>query len=78
MKVDEQYERAVGIMVVQQRASTSFLQRHLGIGYNAAARLMERAEDQGIVARPNYVGKREVLLKPTPPANPRFSTPEAS
>lgn len=60
-ELDSQYERAVGILVISKRASTSFLQRRLGIGYNAAARLMERAEDEGIVSRPNHVGKREVL-----------------
>ena len=58
---DAQYEQAVGILVLSGRGSTSFIQRKLGIGYNAASRLIERAEDDGILAKPNYVGKREVI-----------------
>ncbi len=58
---DEKYEQAVGLLILSQRASTSFLQRKLALGYNAAARLIERAEDEGIVSRPDHVGKREVL-----------------
>lgn len=61
---DERYEQAVGILILSQRASTSFLQRKLGIGYNAAARLIERAEDDGIISASNYIGKREVLATP--------------
>lgn len=57
------YERAVGILVLSGRGSTSFIQRKLGIGYNAAARLIERAEAEGILAPPNHVGKREVLVR---------------
>lgn len=61
------YQRAVGIMVLSNRVSTSYLQRELGIGYNAAARLVERAEADGISALPNEVGKRELLAKPQRP-----------
>jgi len=60
-KRDEKYEQAVGLLVLTGKASTSFLQRKLGLGYNAAARLMERAEEEGLVSRPNHVGKRDVL-----------------
>ena len=58
---DELYQEAVAIVVREQRASTSFVQRHLQIGYNRAARLIERMETEGIVSSPDRVGKREVL-----------------
>lgn len=59
---DADYDRAIGILVRTKRASTSLIQRDIGIGYNAAAKLMERAEADGFVSRPNEVGKREVML----------------
>jgi S-DNA-T family DNA segregation ATPase FtsK/SpoIIIE len=58
----EAYERAVGVMITHQKVSTSYIQRKLAIGYNKAALLVERAEKAGIIAAPNHVGKREVLL----------------
>ena len=58
---DELYSQAVSLVVREQRASTSFVQRHLQIGYNRAARLIERMESEGIVSSPDRVGKREVL-----------------
>jgi S-DNA-T family DNA segregation ATPase FtsK/SpoIIIE len=58
---DELYQEAVAIVLREQRASTSFVQRHLQIGYNRAARLIERMETEGIVSAPDRVGKREVL-----------------
>jgi S-DNA-T family DNA segregation ATPase FtsK/SpoIIIE len=58
----EAYERAVGVMITHQKVSTSYIQRKLGISYNKARILVERAEKAGIVAPPNYVGKREILL----------------
>ncbi len=62
---DEKYEQAVGLMVLTGRASTSFLQRKLRIGsYLKAVRLMQRAEDDGIVTRPNFVGRRDVIARP--------------
>jgi S-DNA-T family DNA segregation ATPase FtsK/SpoIIIE len=45
----------------ERKASTSFIQRHLQIGYNRAARIMEQMEKDGIVGAPNHVGKREIL-----------------
>ena len=47
------------------KASTSFLQRHLNIGYNRAAKLIEQMEKEGIVGAANHVGRREVLVRRT-------------
>ena len=58
---DELYEKAVEIIKLEGRASTSFLQRKLQIGYNRAARIMETMEKEGIVGQANHVGKREIL-----------------
>jgi S-DNA-T family DNA segregation ATPase FtsK/SpoIIIE len=43
------------------RASTSYVQRRLSIGYNRAARLIEQMEEQGVISPPNHAGKREIL-----------------
>ena len=61
--VDDLYDKAVNIVVTEKRASTSFIQRHLQIGYNRAARIIEQMEREGIVSEGNHVGKREVLKK---------------
>ncbi len=58
---DELYNEAVNIIKTEGRASTSFLQRKLQIGYNRAARIMEMMEKEGIVGQANHVGKREIL-----------------
>ena len=58
---DELYQQAVDIIKAEGKASTSFLQRKLQIGYNRAARIMETMEKEGIVGRANHVGKREIL-----------------
>jgi len=58
---DELYSKAVDIIKTEGKASTSFLQRKLQIGYNRAARIMETMEKQGIVGQANHVGKREIL-----------------
>ena len=47
------------------KASTSFVHRHLNIGYNRAAKLIEQMEKEGIVSAANHVGKREVLVRRT-------------
>ena len=58
---DELYTKAVEIIKNEGKASTSFLQRKLQIGYNRAARIMETMEENGIVGQANHVGKREIL-----------------
>ena len=59
---DELYDQALSIILREQKASTSFIQRHLQIGYNRAARIIEKMEDEGVVSKPNHVGKREILM----------------
>lgn len=59
---DELYDQAVALVKREHRASTSFIQRHLQIGYNRAARIIERMEAQGVVSPADRVGKREVLM----------------
>jgi len=56
------YRRAVQIVAESQKASTSYIQRQLRIGYNNAARLIERMEKDGYVGRADHVGRREVLI----------------
>jgi S-DNA-T family DNA segregation ATPase FtsK/SpoIIIE len=56
------YEQAVAVVVREGKASTSFIQRHLQIGYNRAAKLIEQMEKDGVVSQANHVGKREVLI----------------
>ena len=58
---DELYFKALEILKLEKKASTSFLQRRLQIGYNRAARIMEMMEKEGIVSQANHVGKREIL-----------------
>jgi len=58
---DELYPQAVDIIKKEGKASTSFLQRKLQIGYNRAARIIDMMEEKGIVSKANHVGKREVL-----------------
>jgi len=60
---DDLYDQAVALVAREGKASTSFVQRHLQIGYNRAARIIERMEQEGMVSRANHVGKREVLLR---------------
>jgi S-DNA-T family DNA segregation ATPase FtsK/SpoIIIE len=55
------YDQAVAVVLREGKASTSFIQRHLQIGYNRAARLIEQMEKEGVVSQANHVGKREVL-----------------
>ncbi len=58
---DELYQSAVDIIRSEGKASTSFLQRKLQIGYNRAARIIDMMENEGIVSKANHVGKRDVL-----------------
>jgi S-DNA-T family DNA segregation ATPase FtsK/SpoIIIE len=60
---DVLYDQAVALICRERRASTSFVQRHLQIGYNRAARIIERMETEGVISRANHVGKREVLAR---------------
>jgi S-DNA-T family DNA segregation ATPase FtsK/SpoIIIE len=60
---DDLYDQAVAIITRERKASTSFIQRHLQIGYNRAARIIERMEAEGVVSPANHVGKREVLAR---------------
>jgi len=60
---DALYDQAVALVCRERKASTSFIQRHLQIGYNRAARIIERMESEGVVSAANHVGKREVLAR---------------
>ncbi|AYJ87949.1 DNA translocase FtsK [Sphingomonas paeninsulae] len=59
---DQAYRKARQLVAESQKASTSWLQRQLRVGYNSAARLIERMETDGLVSRPDHVGRREVLM----------------
>ena len=60
---DELYSKAVNIVIKQQKVSTSYVQRYLQIGYNRAARIIEKMEEDGIISEANNAGKRHVLKK---------------
>ncbi len=60
---DDLYGKAVEIVVKQQKVSTSYIQRYLQIGYNRAARIIEKMEEDGIISEANNAGKRYVLKK---------------
>jgi S-DNA-T family DNA segregation ATPase FtsK/SpoIIIE len=57
------FDQAVDLVAREGKASTSFIQRYLNIGYNRAAKLIEQMEKEGIVGPANHVGKREVLVR---------------
>ena len=59
---DELYDKAVNIVLSDKKASTSYIQRRLSVGYNKAATLIERMEQEGIISPANHAGKREVLI----------------
>ncbi len=65
------YQQAIAIVKRDRKASTSYIQRRLQIGYNRAATIMERMEGEGIVGQPNHAGKREILI-PENPADDRY------
>jgi DNA segregation ATPase FtsK/SpoIIIE, S-DNA-T family len=56
------YQQAVQIVLRDRKASTSYIQRRLQIGYNRAASIMERMEEEGVVGAANHAGKREILV----------------
>jgi S-DNA-T family DNA segregation ATPase FtsK/SpoIIIE len=59
---DDLFDKAVQIVARERKVSTSYIQRRLQIGYNRAARLIERMEEDGMISKPNHQGKREILL----------------
>ncbi|MEQ1769240.1 MAG: DNA translocase FtsK, partial [Devosia sp.] len=59
---DELYDKAVNIVLQDKKVSTSYVQRRLAIGYNKAASLIERMEQEGVISGPNHSGKREILV----------------
>src|SRR5680860_1527235 len=59
---DDLYDQAVAIVLRDRKASTSYVQRRLGIGYNRAATLVERMENEGLIGPANHAGKREILV----------------
>ncbi|CAN0591590.1 unnamed protein product, partial [Laminaria digitata] len=59
---DELYDKAVQIVITDKKASTSYIQRRLAIGYNKAATLIERMEEDGVIGQANHAGKREILI----------------
>ena len=62
-EVDALYTKAVDIVVSQQKVSTSYIQRYLQIGYNRAARIVEKMEEEGVISEANNAGKRQVIKK---------------
>ncbi len=60
---DALYDDAVALVCRERKASTSFVQRHLSIGYNRAARIVDQMEAEGVISAANHVGKREVLAR---------------
>ena len=61
------YDQAVAVVTRDRKASTSYIQRRLQIGYNRAASLIERMEQEGVVTAANHAGKRDILVGPPPP-----------
>jgi S-DNA-T family DNA segregation ATPase FtsK/SpoIIIE len=59
---DDPYDQAVAVVLRDGKASTSYIQRRLGIGYNKAASIIERMEQEGVVGPANHAGKREILV----------------
>jgi len=59
---DDLYDKAVNIVLNDKKASTSYIQRRLSIGYNRAATLIEKMENEGVISPANHAGKREILV----------------
>ena len=68
---DDPYDQAVAIVLRDGKASTSYIQRRLGIGYNRAASLIERMENEGVISPANHAGKREILVPTEDDIDPR-------
>ncbi len=60
---DEIYDKAVKLVIQEQKASTSFIQRHFRIGYNRAATIIEKMEENNVISKPGRAGKREILTE---------------
>jgi len=60
---DSLYRQALELVLSERKGSTSFIQRHLKIGYNRAATIIEQMEQAGVVSAANHVGKREILIE---------------
>jgi len=63
---DDLYDKALAIVARERKATTSYIQRRLQIGYNRAARLIERMEEENVISKPNHKGLREILLPEHP------------
>lgn len=59
---DDLYDKAVKVVMRDKKCSTSYIQRRLSIGYNRAASLVERMEQEGLVGPANHVGKRSIIV----------------
>ena len=70
-KNEDLFAQAMAIVIRDKRASTSYIQRRLKIGYNKAATLIERLEEEGIISAPNHAGKRTILRKDDDKDGPR-------
>jgi S-DNA-T family DNA segregation ATPase FtsK/SpoIIIE len=67
---DDLYDQAVAVVLRDRKVSTSYVQRRLGIGYNRAATLIERMENEGLIGAANHAGKREILVERDEAARP--------
>lgn len=67
-EADPLYQQAIDLVAREQKASTSFIQRHLQVGYNRAARIVEQMETDGLIGPANHVGKRDIIVR-QPPAD---------
>jgi len=66
-KFESLYDEAVAVVIRDRKASTSYIQRRLSIGYNKAATLIERMQDEGVISAANHAGKREILVEENQP-----------
>jgi S-DNA-T family DNA segregation ATPase FtsK/SpoIIIE len=68
---EDPYDQAVAVVLRDGKASTSYIQRRLGIGYNRAASLIERMGQEGVIGPANHAGKREILVPTEDDIDPR-------